>query len=169
MSSSGWGTPAAAEWLSSEETAGFEAVVADLSQGRGGSRRLGYHGCDCLWVYRPIPPDAHLLLILPFAAIMETVEKAEAAIDWQRPAVEIERRARAFDPFPGASFCLGDERVKLLTPRAHHEVQVLAHPAPPATAPVCLRKAWMNGSIAPSMTLCTSVSFSSVRWSFTIV
>lgn len=32
------------------------------------------------------------------------IEKAEAPIDWSRPAVEIERRLRAFDPFPGASF-----------------------------------------------------------------
>jgi len=41
------------------------------------------------------------------------VDKAEAAIDWSRPAAEIERRTRAFDPFPGASFRLGDETVKL--------------------------------------------------------
>ncbi len=32
------------------------------------------------------------------------IEKAEAAIDWRLPAVEIERRVRAFDPFPGTTF-----------------------------------------------------------------
>lgn len=32
------------------------------------------------------------------------IDKSEAPIDWSRPAVEIERRLRAFDPFPGASF-----------------------------------------------------------------
>jgi len=37
------------------------------------------------------------------------VDKSEAPIDWRRPAAEIERRLRAFDPFPGASFELGDE------------------------------------------------------------
>ena len=37
------------------------------------------------------------------------IEKAEAAIDWRQPAAAIERRVRAFDPFPGASFqLLGD-------------------------------------------------------------
>ena len=32
------------------------------------------------------------------------IDKAEAAIDWQRPAAEIERRIRAFDPQPGCHF-----------------------------------------------------------------
>lgn len=32
------------------------------------------------------------------------IEKAEAAIDWRLPAAEIERRVRAFDPFPGTTF-----------------------------------------------------------------
>ncbi|WP_418318367.1 methionyl-tRNA formyltransferase [Piscinibacter sakaiensis] len=41
------------------------------------------------------------------------IDKAEAAIDWTRPAIEIERRIRAFDPFPGASTQLGGEVVKL--------------------------------------------------------
>jgi methionyl-tRNA formyltransferase len=30
------------------------------------------------------------------------IEKTEAALDWRRPAAELERRIRAFDPFPGA-------------------------------------------------------------------
>ncbi len=41
------------------------------------------------------------------------VDKAEAAIDWSQPAAVIERRVRAFDPFPGASFRCGGEVVKL--------------------------------------------------------
>jgi methionyl-tRNA formyltransferase len=32
------------------------------------------------------------------------IEKAEARLDWSRPAAEIERRLRAFDPFPGCHF-----------------------------------------------------------------
>ncbi|HEY5719441.1 MAG TPA: methionyl-tRNA formyltransferase, partial [Gammaproteobacteria bacterium] len=32
------------------------------------------------------------------------LDKDEAAIDWQRPAAEIERRLRAFDPQPGCRF-----------------------------------------------------------------
>jgi methionyl-tRNA formyltransferase len=31
------------------------------------------------------------------------IDKAEAAIDWREPAAVIERRVRAFDPFPGAT------------------------------------------------------------------
>ena len=40
------------------------------------------------------------------------IGRAEAAIDWTRPAVEIERAMRAFDPFPGAAASLRDTVVK---------------------------------------------------------
>ena len=41
------------------------------------------------------------------------VLKSEAPIDWRQPASAIERRIRAFDPFPGASSALaGDASVK---------------------------------------------------------
>ena len=42
------------------------------------------------------------------------IDKAEARIDWSRPAEEIERQVRALAPFPGAWFQLDEERVKLL-------------------------------------------------------
>ena len=42
------------------------------------------------------------------------IDKAEGAIDWSRPAAEIERRLRAFDPFPGCSFVLPDGEVAKL-------------------------------------------------------
>jgi methionyl-tRNA formyltransferase len=41
------------------------------------------------------------------------IDKAEAAIDWAQPAAVIERRMRAFDPFPGAGTTLEGEGVKL--------------------------------------------------------
>jgi methionyl-tRNA formyltransferase len=41
------------------------------------------------------------------------IDKAEAAIDWQQPAVVIERRLRAFDPFPGATATLAGQPLKL--------------------------------------------------------
>jgi len=41
------------------------------------------------------------------------IDKHEAAIDWRQPAALIERRIRAFDPFPGASTTLGDAAIKL--------------------------------------------------------
>ena len=40
------------------------------------------------------------------------IMKAEAAIDWHEPAAAIERRLRAFDPFPGASTLLNGEAIK---------------------------------------------------------
>jgi methionyl-tRNA formyltransferase len=47
------------------------------------------------------------------------IEKSEAEVDWSLPAPAIERRLRAFDPFPGATSSLQGEAVKLW--RAHCE------------------------------------------------
>lgn len=41
------------------------------------------------------------------------IAKDEATIDWTQSAVQIERRLRAFDPFPGASTQIADETVKI--------------------------------------------------------
>lgn len=41
------------------------------------------------------------------------IEKAESAIDWKLPAAAIDRRVRAFDPFPGASTQCGAETIKV--------------------------------------------------------
>ncbi|MBT9502198.1 MAG: methionyl-tRNA formyltransferase [Burkholderiaceae bacterium] len=41
------------------------------------------------------------------------IEKAESAIDWALPARQIERRLRAFDPFPGASTVIEGEVIKV--------------------------------------------------------
>ncbi|HPM66056.1 MAG TPA: methionyl-tRNA formyltransferase [Piscinibacter sp.] len=41
------------------------------------------------------------------------VDKAEAAIDWRQGAAAIERRLRAFDPFPGAAGVLAGETLKV--------------------------------------------------------
>lgn len=40
------------------------------------------------------------------------IEKHEAAIDWRQSAAVIERRIRAFNPFPGAASALGGDTVK---------------------------------------------------------
>jgi methionyl-tRNA formyltransferase len=57
------------------------------------------------------------------------IEKAEAAIDWTQAAAAIERRARAFDPFPGASTVLEGETIKLW------RCAIDATPLPAGTAP----------------------------------
>jgi methionyl-tRNA formyltransferase len=41
------------------------------------------------------------------------IDKSEAAVDWTQPADAIERRIRAFDPFPGASSVIGGAAIKL--------------------------------------------------------
>jgi methionyl-tRNA formyltransferase len=41
------------------------------------------------------------------------IEKAEAAIDWSKPAAELDRHIRAFNPFPGAQAQFGGQTVKL--------------------------------------------------------
>jgi methionyl-tRNA formyltransferase len=46
------------------------------------------------------------------------IDKAEAAISWAQPADVIERRIRAFDPFPGATARIGAETVKVWAGRA---------------------------------------------------
>lgn len=45
------------------------------------------------------------------------IEKAEAAIDWRKPAAGIDREVRAFNPFPGAHATLDGASVKVW--RAH--------------------------------------------------
>ena len=45
------------------------------------------------------------------------IDKAEARIDWTRPAVEVDRQIRGLSPFPGAWCDIGGERVKLLRSR----------------------------------------------------
>lgn len=45
------------------------------------------------------------------------IEKAEARIDWTRPAAEVDRLIRGLSPFPGAWCEVAGERVKLLRAR----------------------------------------------------
>lgn len=45
------------------------------------------------------------------------IDKAEARIDWSRPAVEVDRLIRGLSPFPGAWFEAGGVRVKVLGSR----------------------------------------------------
>jgi methionyl-tRNA formyltransferase len=40
--------------------------------------------------------------------------KEEGALDWRRPAVELERKVRAFHPWPGTWFEVAGERIKVL-------------------------------------------------------
>lgn len=63
---------------------------------------------------------------LPLPAVPQTgdgvtyaakINKAEARVDWSRPAVEVDRLIRGLSPFPGAWVEVNGERVKLLRSR----------------------------------------------------
>jgi methionyl-tRNA formyltransferase len=60
------------------------------------------------------------------------IDKTEAAVDWTRPAAEIERRLRAFDPFPGASAVVEGQALKLWRGRvvSANAMSAKAVPAP---------------------------------------
>jgi methionyl-tRNA formyltransferase len=55
------------------------------------------------------------------------LRREEGALDWRRPAAELERAVRAFDPWPGAWFERGTDRIRVLSAE-------LAQ-APPGAAP----------------------------------
>lgn len=68
----------------------------------------------------------HVLADLPLSAVPQPdqgvtyaakIDKAEARIDWTRPAIEVDRQIRGLSPFPGAWCDIAGERVKLLRSR----------------------------------------------------
>jgi len=63
------------------------------------------------WLQAPTPPEPQPVAGATYA---KKIDKAEARIDWTKPAVDIERRVRAFAPAPGAWFEANGERIKLL-------------------------------------------------------
>ena len=56
------------------------------------------------------------------------IDKSEAPVDWRLPASEIERRIRAFDPFPGCETRAGSERVKIWRARVIDDETPVAAP-----------------------------------------
>ena len=69
------------------------------------------------------------------------VDKAQAQLDWARPAVELERQVRAFNPAPGATFLHGDLVLKLWRAQcladSHASPGTLLQPAPGRIAVAC--------------------------------
>ena len=90
---------------------GAEETTADLHD------RLSLMGADLIVDVLgrlPLPavpqPDAGVT----YAA---KIDKAEARVDWTRPAAEVDRLIRGLSPFPGAWCEVAGERVKLLRSR----------------------------------------------------
>ena len=77
------------------------------------TEELANLGAEALvtWLNDPAPPKPQPEDGVTYAS---KVDKAEARIDWQRPALEIARQVRAFAPAPGAWFEVNGERIKLL-------------------------------------------------------
>jgi len=63
------------------------------------------------WLDDPTPPEPQPIAGASYA---KKIDKAEARIDWNAQAQEIERRVRAFAPAPGAWFEANGERIKIL-------------------------------------------------------
>jgi methionyl-tRNA formyltransferase len=90
--------------------------------------------------FEPIPqPDEGIT----YAA---KISKAEARIDWSRPASEIARQVQGLAPFPGAWFEAHGERVKLLAAAVADR-----HGAPGEVLDERLTVACGNGAISPSL------------------
>lgn len=71
------------------------------------------------------------------------IDKAEARVDWTRPAAEIDRQIRGLSPFPGAWSMIGGQRVKLLTSRT-----APGHGAPGEVLDDALTVACGDGAVA---------------------
>ena len=75
------------------------------------------------------------------------LDREEAALDWRRPAAELERQVRAFDPWPGAWFDYGGERIKLL---AAELAEAPAGAAPGTVLDAALAVACGAGALRPT-------------------
>jgi methionyl-tRNA formyltransferase len=69
------------------------------------------------------------------------IDKAEARVDWTRPAIEVDRLIRGLSPFPGAWCMAGTERLKLLGSR------VAAGAGPPGQVTAGLTVACGSGAV----------------------
>ncbi|CAG4892150.1 methionyl-tRNA formyltransferase [Paraburkholderia saeva] len=67
------------------------------------------------------------------ATYAEKIAKHEAALDWRRPAVELARQVRAFDPFPGGVATLEDGTALKIWAAAAVDVAAPAGEAAPGT------------------------------------
>ena len=90
---------------------GAEETTADLHD------RLSVMGADLIVDVLdrlPLPTVPQAAEGVTYAA---KIDKAEARVDWSRPATEVDRLIRGLSPFPGAWCEIAGERVKLLRSR----------------------------------------------------
>ena len=90
---------------------GAEETTADLHD------RLSVMGADLIvdvLARLPLPAVPQAAEGVTYAA---KIDKAEARVDWTRPAAQVDRLIRGLSPFPGAWCEIAGERVKLLRSR----------------------------------------------------
>jgi methionyl-tRNA formyltransferase len=77
------------------------------------TEQLAELGAEALvnWLNSPTAPQPQPQEGVTYAS---KIDKAEARLDWLKPAEEIERTVRAFNAVPGAWFEANGERIKLL-------------------------------------------------------
>lgn len=86
----------------------------------------------------PLPAVAQPAEGVTYAA---KIDKAEAAIDWQLAAVDIDRRVRAFNPVPGMAFAHAGASVKVW------RAEVVEGGGEPVSEPGCILAADRSGIV----------------------
>ena len=77
------------------------------------------------------------------ATLAPRIRKADALLDWSCGARDLERRVRAFDPWPMAFTLAGGERLRIL--RAEALADADAEPRPSAPRPGTVMRAGASG------------------------
>jgi methionyl-tRNA formyltransferase len=75
------------------------------------------------------------------------LRREEAQLDWRRPAGALARQVRAFDPWPGAFFAVGGERIRVTAAEA--EPRAAAAPPPGTVLDERLSIACGDGAFRP--------------------
>jgi len=89
--------------IGAEETAG---ELHDRLARLGGELLLRYLGAIVRGEMRPAEQDESM------ATYAGKIDKRDAALDWSRPATELQRAVRAYNPVPGAWFLLDGQPIK---------------------------------------------------------
>lgn len=106
-------------------------AIGDAETGGQLHDRLAQLGADALLEALPGIIDASLSASPQdetLATYASKLDKSEAVIDWTRPAAELARQVRAFNPWPVAEARLGESRVRIWQAR-------VAQMPPPAGPP----------------------------------
>ncbi len=83
------------------------------------------------------------------------ITRADAEIDWQRDAIDLDRAVRAFDPVPGAASVLDGDPVKLWSAEPRPETAIVAPGTivavgPPGIDVACGRGVLRLGTVQPA-------------------